>query len=115
MRKVTPLTPLSIQRTLQSVNQYRGTLNVAVRNNLDADIRALYLETMPWLVQFFLHSLQIECNGLTRSQFFKSFHQQILILGDIIYRRLDFKRVLHTANTARPPNFVPVGHDHSSQ
>lgn len=70
---VTPLTQLSIQRTLQSVSQYRGSLNVAIRNNVDHEIKTVYLETMPWLVNFFLHSLRIKSAGLPRGENFTTF------------------------------------------
>jgi len=63
---VTPLTQLSIQRTLQSVSQYRGSLNVVIRNNAEHEIKTVYLETMPWMVNFFLHSLRIKSAGLPR-------------------------------------------------
>lgn len=64
--KQDPVSALSIQRTLKSVNKYRGSLNVAVRNNEGDDIRTTYLETLPWFVQPFLHTLRIECNGTLR-------------------------------------------------
>ena len=57
---------LSIRRTLKSVNKYRGSLNVAVTNNRGGDIQTTYLETIPWFVQLFLHTLRIECNGTSR-------------------------------------------------
>jgi len=57
---------LSIQRTLKSINKYRGSLNVAVTNNGGDDVQTRYLETLPWFVQLFLHTLHIECNGTSR-------------------------------------------------
>ena len=57
---------LSIQRTLKSVNKYRGSLNVAITNNRGGDIQTRYLETIPWFVQLYLHTLRIECNGTSR-------------------------------------------------
>ena len=61
-----PVSALSVQRTLKSVNKYRGRLDIAVTNNRGDDIQAIYLETLPWFVQPFLHTLRIECNGTRR-------------------------------------------------
>ena len=57
---------LSIQRTLKSVNKYRGSLHVAVTNNRGSDMRTMYLETLPWFVQLYLHTVRVECNGTRR-------------------------------------------------
>jgi len=65
--KQNPVSALSIRRTLKSVNKYRGSLNVAVTNNGGDDIQTTYLETIPWFVQLFLHTLRIECNGTSRA------------------------------------------------
>jgi hypothetical protein len=59
-------TAISIRRTLKSVNKYRGSLHVAVTNNRGGDISTRYLETLPWFVQLYLHTLRIECNGTSR-------------------------------------------------
>ncbi|KAF9651603.1 Gpi16 subunit, GPI transamidase component [Thelephora ganbajun] len=64
--KQNSVSALSVQRTLKSVNKYRGSLNVAVTNNRGDDIQTTYLETIPWFVQLFLHTLRIECNGTRR-------------------------------------------------
>lgn len=60
------LVPLSIQRTLRGSSQSRGQLSVAITNNQLIELRTIYLETMPWLLQFYLHTLRIRMNGVSR-------------------------------------------------
>ncbi|KAI0345537.1 Gpi16 subunit GPI transamidase component [Trametopsis cervina] len=61
-----PLTQISVQRTLKGTEQSQGQLSVAIVNHLDSSIKASYLETMPWLLQFHLHSIRAKWNGETR-------------------------------------------------
>lgn len=65
----TPLTDLEIVWTLTGSTQSRGQLSVLIRNNLEHEIQTLYLETMPWLVQFYLHTARISVDGKPRSTF----------------------------------------------
>ncbi|KAF5315239.1 hypothetical protein D9619_007502 [Psilocybe cf. subviscida] len=58
--------PFSAQRTLFGSSQAYGQLNVVVTNNRDVDIYALYLETMPWLIQFYLHTMEVRIGGVRR-------------------------------------------------
>jgi len=51
--------PLSVQRTLRGPSQARGQLSVVITNNWLTEIHVIYLETMPWLLQFYLHTLRI--------------------------------------------------------
>ena len=53
-----------MKRTLKGPNQSRGHLTVVITNNEPVAITASYLETMPWLLQFYLHSLRVTCNGI---------------------------------------------------
>ncbi|THH31595.1 hypothetical protein EUX98_g2584 [Antrodiella citrinella] len=61
-----PLTPISVQRTLKGSIQSQGRLSVVITNHLPITLQTSYLETMPWLLQFFLHSLQTFHNGVSR-------------------------------------------------
>lgn len=61
--------PFSAQRTLFGSSQAYGQLNVVVTNNRDVDIYALYLETMPWLIQFYLHTMEVRIGGVRRGAF----------------------------------------------
>jgi len=70
-----PLSPLSVQRILKGTSQSRGQLSVSIRNTLPSEVQAVYLETMPWHVQFYLHTLKILVNGHARDD----------LLSDIAY------------------------------
>jgi hypothetical protein len=60
------LPPFSVQRTLFGSSQAYGQLSVVVTNNRDVDTYALYLETMPWLIQFYLHTMEVHVSGVRR-------------------------------------------------
>lgn len=62
-----PASALTIRRTLKGSDQYKGRLSVVLANKAMSDVKTSYLETMPWLLQFYLHSLRIVCNGVPRS------------------------------------------------
>ncbi|CAL1713786.1 unnamed protein product [Somion occarium] len=47
-------------------SQSRGRLSVSITNHMPITIQTSYLESMPWLLQFYLHSLQIYSNGVSR-------------------------------------------------
>ena len=61
-----PLTPISVQRTLKGSIQSQGQLSVVITNHLPIAIKTSYLETMPWLLQFYLHSLRTYHEGVSR-------------------------------------------------
>jgi phosphatidylinositol glycan class T len=61
-----PLSDLSVLRTLKGSSQTHGELSVVIRNNQDVTVRAHYLETMPWHVEFFLHTLRVSCADGTK-------------------------------------------------
>ncbi|KDQ26147.1 hypothetical protein PLEOSDRAFT_1078384 [Pleurotus ostreatus PC15] len=58
-----PLVPLALQRTLTGASQANGHLAVRVQNRLNEELRVVYLETMPWLVQFYAHTLSATVDG----------------------------------------------------
>ncbi|KAG5642984.1 hypothetical protein DXG03_001800 [Asterophora parasitica] len=62
----TPTSSLSVQRTLRGSSQARGQLSVVLSNHRNEPLHVVYLETMPWLVQFYLHTMKIDINGLPR-------------------------------------------------
>ncbi|KAI0073000.1 Gpi16 subunit GPI transamidase component [Panus rudis PR-1116 ss-1] len=86
-----PLTHVSVQRTLKGSTQSRGRLSVSVTNNLPITIQASYLESMPWLLQFYLHSLEVHSNGVSRGMFCLSFQstQMPYVLGQTLMQRSD--------------------------
>lgn len=61
-----PLTPLSIRRSLKGSSQYTAQLAIELKNNLPVEIQTSYLETMPWLLQFELHTLRLHSNAVPR-------------------------------------------------
>ncbi|TFY55775.1 hypothetical protein EVG20_g9195 [Dentipellis fragilis] len=60
-----PRIPFSFLRTLKGASQDQGTLALTVRNHdstLPLDV--LYLETMPWHVEFYLHTMRTTCDAI---------------------------------------------------
>lgn len=57
-------TPFSVRRTLRGSSQAWGQLSVSITNHRSTAMHVLYLETMPWLVQFHLHTLESRINGV---------------------------------------------------
>ncbi|KAI8986119.1 Gpi16 subunit GPI transamidase component [Trametes punicea] len=62
--KALPLTDISVRRNLKGTGQAEARLIVEVTNNLPVPIRAGYLETMPWHLQFYLHTLRAHIDGV---------------------------------------------------
>lgn len=65
-----PLTDFEVTRTLTGATQAQGLLRVTLRNLRDHDIELLYVETMPWFVTFYLHTLALTINGVRRGMLF---------------------------------------------
>jgi len=65
---LTPLTHLSVQRTLKGASQYDAQLSLTITNHLPIQIQTGYLETMPWLLQFYLHTLHVYSEGVLRDE-----------------------------------------------
>ncbi|KIP02943.1 hypothetical protein PHLGIDRAFT_130443 [Phlebiopsis gigantea 11061_1 CR5-6] len=61
-----PLAHMTVRRTLKGSDQYKGHLSVVITNHLMSELQTSYLETMPWLLQFYLHSLRVEHDGVSR-------------------------------------------------
>ncbi|CCL99760.1 uncharacterized protein FIBRA_01782 [Fibroporia radiculosa] len=61
-----PLTHLSVRRALHGSNQYSAQLFISVKNNSPVQVRTGYLETMPWLLQFYLHTMHAHIDGVPR-------------------------------------------------
>ena len=76
----TSLTDLDIMRTLTGSTQSRGQLSVLIRNNLPSEMQVVYLETMPWLVQFYLHTMRLSVNGSQRSACSHFFPTLIIVI-----------------------------------
>ncbi|KAL6300658.1 GPI transamidase component PIG-T, partial [Sparassis latifolia] len=61
-----PLTHMSVQRTLKGSSQSDARLSLVITNNLPVQVQTGYLETMPWLAQFYLHTLRVRSDGVSR-------------------------------------------------
>ncbi|TRM62045.1 GPI transamidase component PIG-T [Schizophyllum amplum] len=59
--------PLSIRRMLRGFSQDRGQLSVVIKNSLSSAVKVRYLETLPWFVQMYLHTMQVESDGNPRN------------------------------------------------
>ncbi|KAI9510156.1 GPI transamidase component PIG-T [Russula earlei] len=59
--EMSPLSDLSVRRTLKGSSQTHGELSIVIRNNQPVTFRTHYLETMPWHVELFLHTLSLSC------------------------------------------------------
>ncbi|KAI0031989.1 GPI transamidase component PIG-T [Vararia minispora EC-137] len=57
----TPISAISVDRTLKGASQTHGDLALVLRNNLHTPQRVLYLETLPWYIELYLHTLSVEC------------------------------------------------------
>ena len=63
------MTDFEISRTLVEKTQSRGKLTVSIKNNRPDDLQLLYVETMPWLITFYLHTLDLRLDGQKRGPF----------------------------------------------
>jgi len=68
---IEPQTHISVHRTLNGASQHTGQLALTVTNNHDIQLQAGYLETMPWLLQFYLHTLHAQIDGASRDDLVK--------------------------------------------
>lgn len=55
-------------RTLTGSTQSRGRLSVLIRNDVAEEKELIYLETMPWLVHFDLHTIQLHIDDTRRGE-----------------------------------------------
>ncbi|KXN82279.1 GPI transamidase component PIG-T [Leucoagaricus sp. SymC.cos] len=67
--------PVSVTRTLRGFTQANGILSLVLRNHKQEPQQLIYLETMPWFIQFYLHTLQARVEGRIRDD----------IVSDITY------------------------------
>lgn len=66
---IEPQTHISVHRTLHGASQHAGRLALSVTNNHNTELQAGYLETLPWLLQFYLHTLHAEIDSQPRGKF----------------------------------------------
>ena len=74
------LTGFTVLRTLTGPTQSRGKLTALIRNHLAQEVQAVYLETMPWLVQFDLHTTKLLVDNVPRSAWaFRSYLDRLTL------------------------------------
>jgi len=59
--------PISVRRTLRGSSQAWGQLEAVITNHLAVMVQIIYVETMPWLLQFYLHTLEARVNGIIKT------------------------------------------------
>jgi len=55
--------PISVKRSLRGSSQAWGQLEAVITNQSPVMVQVIYVETMPWLLQFYLHTLEARVNG----------------------------------------------------
>ncbi|KAJ7052573.1 GPI transamidase component PIG-T [Mycena amicta] len=65
-------TPLSIRRTLNGHTQDNGELSVLIRNDEEHSVDVAYLETLPWIIQLYLHTLTLHVDGVARADLLRN-------------------------------------------
>ena len=63
---ISPTTQLTIVRSLRGSDQTRGGLTVHITNHLENPQRVYYVETMPWTIKFYLHTLTTKIDSEPR-------------------------------------------------
>ncbi|KAG8738458.1 Subunit of the glycosylphosphatidylinositol transamidase complex-like protein [Ceratobasidium sp. 414] len=58
--------PISVRRALTGAEQTHGGLLLSITNRGDTTHTTAWLETMPWFIQFFLHTLELRIDGQKR-------------------------------------------------
>jgi hypothetical protein len=59
---------VTVLRVLSGVTQSHGQLSVIFKNHLPEPTEVAYFESMPWLIQFYLHTLHITSTDGSRSE-----------------------------------------------
>lgn len=65
---VLPQLPITVHRVLTGAEQTYGGLLLSITNAGDTVFTTAWLETMPWFIQFFLHTLELRVDGQKRGK-----------------------------------------------
>jgi GPI-anchor transamidase subunit T len=60
VESTSPVTPLTLTRSLRGSDQTRGGLSVAITNHIDVVVDAWYVESVPWIIRPYLSTLRVE-------------------------------------------------------
>ncbi|GAB1519076.1 Subunit of the glycosylphosphatidylinositol transamidase complex-like protein [Rhizoctonia solani] len=63
---VSPQLPITVRRVLTGAEQTHGGLLLSITNEGNTEFTTAWLETMPWFIQFFLHTLELRVDGQKR-------------------------------------------------
>lgn len=74
-----PLTDFEVTRTLTGASQALGRLRVTLQNSRKHDINLLYVESMPWFVAFYLHTLTLTVDGVRRGMLIDKQYQRLKV------------------------------------
>ncbi|KAF8609557.1 Gpi16 subunit GPI transamidase component [Ceratobasidium sp. AG-I] len=66
-----PELPVSVRRVLTGAEQTHGGLLLSITNAGSEEHITAWLETMPWFIQFFLHTLEVRVDGQRRDDLLK--------------------------------------------
>ncbi len=95
--------PFSVKRALRGSSQAWGQLSVVVKNHGSTFVQALYLETMPWLIQFHLHTLQARVDGKVQGRYLWVF----LSIETYTFPKTESFRILATYRRSLTPGRRP--------
>ncbi|KDQ11455.1 hypothetical protein BOTBODRAFT_67994 [Botryobasidium botryosum FD-172 SS1] len=63
--------PLTVRRVLTGAGQSQGALAVSLSNTNTETMRVAWVETMPWFIKFYLHTLEATIKGERRNDLVK--------------------------------------------
>ena len=66
----TSLMDVTLQRVLTGSSTSRGQLSVSITNHRNYEMQAVYVETLPWHIQFYLHTMKATVDGNARGKVF---------------------------------------------
>jgi hypothetical protein len=64
-----PQLPINVQRVLTGAEQTHGGLRLGITNMGDTTFTTAWLETMPWFIQFFLHTMELRVDNQKRGKY----------------------------------------------
>ncbi|UXI21975.1 SH3 domain-containing kinase-binding protein 1 [Sarcoptes scabiei] len=67
---------INVQRHLNGIGVSTGGLTLMIENSLSNDVECIYLETIPWFLRIYLHTLKIE--NYNRIEHQRDHHPQLL-------------------------------------
>lgn len=66
---LSPQLPVNVRRVLTGAEQTHGGLRLTITNTGETTFTTAWLETMPWFIQFFLHTMELAVDGQKRGKY----------------------------------------------